>query len=292
MSGQQGLRSGRDPARGADAARPRLDEVAGQRHLLKPGSPLVTLAARPDRASRARSPSSSGVRPAPARPRSRRRSRTARVAGSSSSPRSPPGVRDVRQVMEEARVEPRPLRRLDGAVPRRDPPLHQGPAGRAAARRRERLGHPGRGDDREPVVLGHLAAAVALAAAHARAAHRRRRRHARSTARSPTRAGSKDAVELDPDARAAIIRLASGDARRALTALEAAPRVAPPPKPPTRRASPSKPLVTDRRSSPRPSTARCCATTATATSTTTSSAPSSSRCAAPTSTPRCTTSRA
>jgi putative ATPase len=34
--------------------------------------------------------------------------------------------------------------------------------------------------------------------------------------------GLKDAVELDPDARAALVRLASGDARRALTALEAA----------------------------------------------------------------------
>jgi putative ATPase len=34
--------------------------------------------------------------------------------------------------------------------------------------------------------------------------------------------GLKDAVELDPDARAALVRLSSGDARRALTALEAA----------------------------------------------------------------------
>jgi len=34
--------------------------------------------------------------------------------------------------------------------------------------------------------------------------------------------GLKDAVVLDPEARAALIRLASGDARRALTALEAA----------------------------------------------------------------------
>ena len=40
--------------------------------------------------------------------------------------------------------------------------------------RREPLGHAGRGDDREPVLLGDLAAAVAVAAADARAAHRRR----------------------------------------------------------------------------------------------------------------------
>ena len=34
------------------------------------------------------------------------------------------GVRDVRQVMEEALHQPRPLRPVDGALPRRDPPLH------------------------------------------------------------------------------------------------------------------------------------------------------------------------
>ena len=69
--------------------------------------------------------------------------------------------------------------------------------------------------------------------------------------------GLKDAVELDPEARAAIVRLSSGDARRALTALEAAARSRPRPTPAKRRQARSSP----RRSSPRPSTAPCCATT-------------------------------
>ena len=40
--------------------------------------------------------------------------------------------------------------RAHGAVPRRDPPLQQGPAGRAAARRRGGARHADRRDDREP----------------------------------------------------------------------------------------------------------------------------------------------
>ena len=72
--------------------------------------------------------------------------------------------------------QPRPLRTLHGPLPRRDPPLHEGPAGRTAAGRRERVGHPRRGHHREPLVLRHLPAPLTFAPAHARAPHRRRPR--------------------------------------------------------------------------------------------------------------------
>ena len=146
-----------------------------------------------------------------------------------------------------------------------------------------------RGDDRESLVLGHLAAAVAFAPAHARAAHRRRPRHAgRSRGRRSARARRR-ASTLEPEARDALVRLASGDARRALTALEAAASLAEPAADDVRsrrrrRRATTRPrhaAVDHRRHrGAAPSTARCCATTGRATSTTTSSARSSSRSAA------------
>ena len=48
-------------------------------------------------------------------------------------------------------------RRADGAVRRRGAPVLQDPAGRAAAERREPLGHPRRRDHREPLLQRHLA---------------------------------------------------------------------------------------------------------------------------------------
>ena len=84
-----------------------------------------------------------------------------------------------------------PARHPDDPVPRRDPPLQQGPAGRAAAARRGRHGHAHRRDDREPVLRGELGAAVADARLAARGPDRRRRRLPSSAARSTTRnAGS------------------------------------------------------------------------------------------------------
>ena len=99
--------------------------------------------------------------------------------------------------------------------------------------------------------------------------------------------GLAGAVSLGDAARDALVRLSSGDARRALTALEAAASLAEPPSEGDE-LRPRSPPSTSRR----PSTARCCATTGRATSTTTSSARSSSRSAARTSMPRCTTSPA
>ena len=71
--------------------------------------------------------------------------------------------------------------------------------------------------------------------------------------------GLGGAVALDADARAHLLRMSGGDARRALTALEAA-------------AGTARPRVAPRSTWPpssRPSTPLRCATTATATSTTT-----------------------
>ena len=63
--------------------------------------------------------------------------------------------------------------RADDLLPRRDPPLQQGPAGRAAAGGRGGAGDADRGDDREPLLRGQLGAALTLPdlrAARARAA--------------------------------------------------------------------------------------------------------------------------
>ena len=51
----------------------------------------------------------------------------------------------------------------DGVLPRRDPPLQQGPAGRAAAGGRGRSGHADRRDHREPRVRGQRRTALAHA---------------------------------------------------------------------------------------------------------------------------------
>ena len=85
--------------------------------------------------------------------------------------------------------------------------------------------------------------------------------------------GLGGATAVDADAVDLLVQLGAGDARRALTALEVAAEAG--------ERSPSKP--SNSRWTKRP-----CATTATAISTTTWSARSSSRCAAPTSTRPCT----
>ena len=86
------------------------------------------------------------------------------------------GVKEVRAAIDQARADLTTRGPRDGAVRRRGPPVQQGAAGRAAARRGEPLGDAGRGDHREPVLLGDLAAALAQPPAAARLAHRRRHR--------------------------------------------------------------------------------------------------------------------
>ena len=81
----------------------------------------------------------------------------------------------------------RPSARRTRPLHRRDPPLQQGPAGRAAAGHRGRRRHADRRDHREPVLRGQLGAAVALPALPLRAARRRRSSSRSCGARSTTR---------------------------------------------------------------------------------------------------------
>ena len=251
--------------------RPRsLDELVGQQHLLAAGSPLRRLDRRRGRtAAPARPASSCGDRPAPGKT-----TLASLVSTSHGAPvrRALGGHRRRQGRPRGRRACPRRARHArpgHRAVRRRGAPVLQDPAGRSAARGRERLGHAGGRDHGEPVVLGHLAAAVALARAHALAAVRRRHPRAARAGPSATRAGSTARSTVSEEAVEHLLRIAGGDARRALTSLEAA-------------AGAALDLGSDRRStsppSSGPSTAPPRATTATATSTTTSSAPSSRAC--------------
>lgn len=214
-----GLRSGATPL--AVRMRPRsLDEVAGQRHLLTPGSPLVALAADRTGESGAVSvilwgPPGTGkttLAQAIARSSGRKFVELSAVTA---------GVRDVRQVMEEARAN-RDLYGLSTVLfldeihrftkAQQDallPGVENGWVILVAATTenpsfsvispllsRSLLLTLETLDDDD---LGML---VDRAVDDAR--------------------GLAGRVALDPEARAAIVRLASGDARRALTALEAA----------------------------------------------------------------------
>ncbi len=289
-----------------------LDEVAGQGHLLRPGSPLVTLATTDSSASVSAAsvilwgPPGTGkttLAQAIARSSGRRFVELSAITA---------GVKDVREVMQEALTQ----RDLYGqstilfldeihrfTKAQQDallPGVENGWVVLIAATtenpsfsvispllsRSLLLTLRPLGDD-------DLGALVDRAVADPR--------------------GLAGRVVLDDDARAALVRLASGDARRALTALEAAASVAgttrgprllrpatktmtkmettnrTPVRSPARATNcPSSPPTT----SPRPSTAPFCATTGRETSTTTSSAPSSSRCGGRIRMPRSTTSHA
>ena len=106
-----------------------LDEFVGQDQVLGEGSAL-RLAIADDRVG---SMILSG-RPAPARPRSRGSSPHARARPSRSSPPSRPRVEGRSRGARRARERARHERAAHDPVPRRDPPLQQGPAGRAACR--------------------------------------------------------------------------------------------------------------------------------------------------------------
>ena len=83
------------------------------------------------------------------------------------------GLGDGRERAPGARTGARTARReraADDPVPRRDPPLQQGAAGRVAARSRGRPPDADRRDDREPVLRGQLGAALARPDLRARGA--------------------------------------------------------------------------------------------------------------------------
>ena len=135
--------------------RPRtLDEFVGQEHLLGEGSALRAAIEHgraaldgPLRAARDRQDDA----------RADRRRRAADAAFEELSAVEA-GRAEVRAVIDARRstARRRPAR-ADGPLPRRDPPLQQGPAGRAAARRRGGPGDADRRDDREPVLRGQRA---------------------------------------------------------------------------------------------------------------------------------------
>ena len=126
-------------------------------------------------------------------------------------------------MIERADRAPPRHRPADDLLPRRDPPLQQGPAGRAAARGRGGAGDADRRDHREPLLRGQLGAA--LAQPDLRAARARARAGARScsTARSPIpSAGSPTRPAIADEALELLAERSGGDARTALGALERA----------------------------------------------------------------------
>ena len=215
----QGLRSGATPL--AVRMRPTsLDEVAGQRHLLTPGSPLVALAG--DRTGESGSvsvilwgpPGTGKTTLAQAIARSSGRKFVELSAVSA-------GVRDVRQVMEEARAS----RDLYGV----STVLFLDEIHRFTKAQQDAL-LPGvengwvilvaaTTENPSFSVISPLLSRSLLLTLELLTDDDLGVLVDRAVV-DPRGLGGK--VELEPDARAAIIRLASGDARRALTALEAA----------------------------------------------------------------------
>ena len=218
MDGQAGLRSGAVPL--AVRMRPTsLDEIAGQRHLLVPGSPLVSLATDKSGAQGSVSIILWG-------PPGTGKTTIAKVIAHSSGRKFvelsavTAGVRDVRQVMDEA-LSSRDLYGLSTVLfldeihrftkAQQDallPGVENGWVILVAATTENPsfsviapLLSRSLLLTLEPLDETDLAAVLDRALVDPR--------------------GLADAVVLDDDARATIIRLASGDARRALTALEA-----------------------------------------------------------------------
>ena len=129
------------------------------------------------------------------------------------------GRAEVRAVIERAahrRAIAEPARpSADDPVPRRDPPLQQGPAGRAAAGRRGGPADADRRDHREPRVRGQRRAALAHARVRAAGAQRRGARRAAARALPRSAAVDDEAIEF-------LAARSEGDARTALNALELA----------------------------------------------------------------------
>ncbi|SFR76705.1 putative ATPase [Agromyces sp. CF514] len=219
VNSAQGLRSGATPL--AVRMRPAsLDEVAGQRHLLSPGSPLVALAG--DRTGESGSVSVILWGP-PGTGKTTLAQAIARSSGRKFVELSAvtAGVRDVRQVMDEARAS-RDLYGLSTVLfldeihrftkAQQDallPGVENGWVILVAATT----------ENPSFSVISPLLSRSLLLTLELLSDDDLGMLVDRAVSDARGLAG---AVDLEPDARAAIVRLASGDARRALTALEAA----------------------------------------------------------------------
>ena len=135
----------------------RLDDIVGQDELVGPGRPLRVLV-ESDRLSSAIfwGPPGTGkttLAQVIARHTAKAYEQLSAVSAS---------VKDVREIV--ARAQPAPRRAGAGhhPVPRRGPPVQQGPAGRPAALGRERAAGAGGRHHREPVLRGQRPAAVPL----------------------------------------------------------------------------------------------------------------------------------
>ena len=177
-TGEQPTERARTPVPAADAPlavrmRPRsLDELIGQQHLLAEGSSLRTAieTGEPHSMVLYGPPGTGKTTLARIVAQAARGAFEEESAVNAGRGRGPQGDRARRRA--PARHRP-----ADDLLPRRDPPLQQGSAGCAAARRRGGTGDPDRRDHREPVLRGQLGAALAqpdlrAAGARSRAGHR------------------------------------------------------------------------------------------------------------------------
>ena len=114
-------------------------------------------------------------------------------------------------------------RAADGPLPRRDPPLQQGPAGRPAAGGRGGAADADRGDHREPLLRGQLGAALALPDLRAAPAGARAGRGAAAARAEPTPSAASPTRRRSRTPRwRCWPHRSGGDARVALSALERA----------------------------------------------------------------------
>ncbi len=170
------IRPRKSPPTSRSTARwPRACARGGWTEFVGPGAPARRGlgAARLARVRHSRTRWCSTARPAPARRRSPGSPPSTPSAAFEELSAVNAGRAEVREVIARARERRarRPAR--DDLLPRRDPPLQQGPAGRAAARGRGGAADADRGDDGEPLLRGQLRAALARPGLRAAGARRR-----------------------------------------------------------------------------------------------------------------------